>query len=152
MKVFAAGFVAEIFLSIALSCGQAFCADPFEVADVYVSCACQDTVGANLCLALKEKIKRSSRLRLVSEERQTGGLAIHLVCTGGEGSLRTTGVHTVAAVVLTMFAGDQEYNESLEIIKVGPGQSDTLATSILSEVEEMATKNSLYAPVPREGQ
>jgi hypothetical protein len=51
-----------------------------------------------------------------------------------------------------MFASDQEYYESLEITKVGPGQSDTLATSILSEVEEMATRNSLYAPVPREGQ
>jgi hypothetical protein len=125
----------------------------FQVADVYVSCACQDAVGANLCLALKEKIKRSSRLRLVPEERQTGGVAIHLVCTEEDGSgLRTTGPHAVAAVVLTMFAGDQEYYESLEIIKVGPRQNDILATSIVSQIEEMATRNSLYAPVPSEGQ
>jgi hypothetical protein len=40
-----------------------------------------------------------------------------------------------------MFAGDQEYYESLEIMKVGPQQSDTLATSIMSQVEEMATRN-----------
>jgi hypothetical protein len=134
MKVLAVSFVAEIFLSIALSCGQAFCADPFEVADVYVSCACQDAVDANLCLALKEKIKRSSRLRLVAEQRQTGGVAIHLVCTEGDGSgLRTTDAHAVAAVVLTMFAGDQEYYESLEIIKVRPRQNDTLASKGLSE-------------------
>ena len=96
---------------------------------------------------------RSSKLRLVAEERQSGGIAIHLACTGGDGSgLRTTGTHAVAAVVLTMFAGDQEYYESLEIIKIEPRQSDMLATSILSQVEEMATRNFLYAPVPREGQ
>jgi hypothetical protein len=80
MKFFAASFVAGIFLAIALTCGQAFCADPFDVVDVYVSCSCQDAVGANLCLALKEKIKRSSNLRLVATENHTGGVALHLVC------------------------------------------------------------------------
>ena len=74
MQLFAASFVAEIFLAIALTCGQTFCADPFDVADVYVSCSCQDAVGSNLCLALKEKIKRSSNLRLVTTENQTGGV------------------------------------------------------------------------------
>jgi hypothetical protein len=151
MKVFAASFVAEIFLAIALTCGQAFCADPFDVADVYLSCSCQDAMGANLCLALKEKIKRSSNLRLVATENHTGGVALHLVCAEGSASgFRTTGAHAVAAVVLTMFAGDQEYYESLEIMKVGPQQSDTLATSIMSQVEEMASRNFGSAAAPRE--
>jgi hypothetical protein len=153
MKVLAASFVVEILLCLALSCVQTSSADPFEQADVYLSCSCQDAVGAYLCLTLKEKIKRSSKLRLVAEERQSGGIAIHLACTEGDGSgLRTTGPHAVAAVVLTMFAGDQEYYGSLEIIKIEPRQSDVLATSILSQVAEMATRNFLYAPVPREGQ
>jgi hypothetical protein len=68
MKVLVASFVAEILLGIVLSGGQAFCVDPFELADVYVSCSCQDAVDANLCLALKEKIKRSPKLRLVAKK------------------------------------------------------------------------------------
>jgi hypothetical protein len=79
-------------------------------------------------------------------------VATDLICTEGDGSgLRTTGAHAVAAVVFIMFAGDQEYYESLTIIKVGPRQSDTLVSLILSQVEEMATTNLLYAPAP-EGQ
>ena len=111
MKFFAASFVAGIFLAIALTCcGQTFCADPFDVVDVYVSCSCPEAVGAKLCLALKDKIKRSSNLRLVATENHPGAVALHRVCPEGSASgIRTTGAHAVAAVMLTMFAGDQEY-------------------------------------------
>jgi len=136
MQFIAASFVAEIFLAIALTCGQAFCADPFDVADVYVSCSCQDAVGSNLCLALKEKIRRSSNLRLVATENRTGGVALHLVCAEGSASgFRTTGAHAVAAMVLTMFC-----RRSGVLRVAGNHESWTAAKRYSSDFDNVASR------------
>jgi hypothetical protein len=142
MKTLVGALVPVAMLFAISRLGTGLGTDPLEVTDVYVSCSCQVPLSANLCLVMKEKVRHSSNLRLVGGERQTAGVAIHLVCTeAGRASVRTTGTDAVAAVVLTVFAGDEEYYESLEIMRVEPGQGETLADSILSQVVDVAARN-----------
>jgi hypothetical protein len=126
-----------VMLNTIAVCGQG----PFDVVDVYLTCSCPDTVGANLCYTLKKRIKSSPEFHLVESERTTAGIATHLVCIEDNGSdTRRTAPLSIVAVALTTFAGDLESYETLQVMKASSHQADTVTTSILSMIQDVASK------------
>jgi hypothetical protein len=126
-----------VMLNTSALCGPG----PFDVVDVYLTCSCPEAVGANLCYTLKKRIRSSPEFHLVESERTTAGIAAHLVCIEGNGSeTRRTAPLWIVAVALTTFVGDLESYETLQVMKASSHQADAVATSILSMIQEVASK------------
>jgi hypothetical protein len=107
---------------------------------VAVECSCDDSVGMQLCLALKEKIRSSKSFDLVEDQiamASVQGVKVHIVSLDIEGKdNQFSNVHSAAAVVVTLPGKHAETYLTSYIVTVGRKSVDDEASILLANLDQ----------------
>jgi hypothetical protein len=113
---------------------------------VFVSCGCDDIVGGNLCYSVKEKIRASAGFKLSDQPREIG-IAVHMVCIDDSAEPEDRGKSSAVSVTFTTYTNSTstlEFYETGTVMVVGASRVDEMATSVVSEIDKVATDNSTF--------
>jgi hypothetical protein len=108
--------------------------------NVFVTCDGKDTVGARLCLAVKDQILSSRDLQLVKEPAGKTGIAVHLVSVDASPGKLPKGTTSAVSVTYTFFGGPIEYYDGAQEFLVGVKKVSDIASAIVSAIEKRAEK------------
>ena len=128
-------FVLVIFSALVFL-GAARAAGPVKTIEVAVNCTCEDSVGSELCSALKEKIRASRGFELVHEneaKHSSQGFGVSLVSVPADDGDYSSAV----AIIFTMPMprGLAGYVNGMAAI-VGARKVDDEASSIMGELDQ----------------
>jgi hypothetical protein len=121
--------------------------------DVYVECSVSenDTVGGNFCYAVKEKVRGSAAFRLAEDQPEIG-VGVHVITLDPDSHSESAGNRSSVAVVLTTYTsvgtgpGSLEYYETAAVIDVGEDRVQSMATSVLSDIDRLESeKHRLFS-------
>jgi hypothetical protein len=129
-----------LVLSVMFTCLSLLEAAELRDVNVYVTCDGQDTVGARLCLAVKDKILSSHDLQLVNEPTGKTGIAVHLVSVDASPGKLPKGTTSAVSVTYTFFGGPIQYYDGAQEFLVGVKKVTDIASSILSAIDKRAAK------------
>jgi hypothetical protein len=119
-------------------------AGPVRIVKVAVECSGDDSLGARLCLALKEKIRASRGFELVDQkeaEVSRFALGVDMVSADIEGSnSNEANLNSAAAVVLTLPQRGVSDSYLREFVLVfGASRIDDQAANILAALDKEAS-------------
>lgn len=118
--------------------GTAQAAGPIKLIKVVVSCSCDDSVGSQLCSALKEKIRGSNGFELVSmKEAQESekGFAVSLTSVAIDDN-KPNNSSAVAVVFLMPLINKPAYYMTSYAAVIGSHKIEASASDIMGDLDK----------------